>query len=137
MNMKMAVIVAACCAILSTAASTFAHHSFASEFSLNKPILMTGTVTKLDWINPHCYVQLDIKDQSGNVDHWNFEFGAPVGLKRAGMRQDMLAPGQVVTITGYAAKDNSKLGWVSKFTFPDGREIRITPDAKDAPPPTP
>jgi hypothetical protein len=121
-------------AFLLTSVSTPAHHSFASEFSLKNPINMTGTVTKLDWVNPHCYMQLDIKDANGNVDHWNFEFGAPVGLRRAGMRQDMLAPGQVVTITGYAAKDNSKLGWVSKFTFPDGRVITITPDAKDAPP---
>lgn len=133
MRVRLPTIAFAACAILSSGVPAFAHHSFASEFSLNKPITMTGTVTKLDWINPHCYLELDAKDQSGNVEHWQFEFGAPVGLRRAGMRQDMLAPGQVVTITGYAAKDNSKLGWVSKFTFPDGRVITITPDAKDAP----
>jgi hypothetical protein len=137
MTVKLSIVIAACCAILVAAVPVQAHHSFASEFSLDKPITMTGTVTKLDWINPHCYVQLDIKDDSGNVDHWNFEFGAPVGLRRAGMRQEMLAPGQVVTITGYAAKDRSKLGWVSKFTFPDGRVIRVTPDSKDAPNPAP
>jgi hypothetical protein len=134
MRIKLALIVAACLSVFSMALSTSAHHSFASEFSLKKPIMMTGTVTNLDWVNPHCYMQLDVKDDSGNVDRWKFEFGAPVGLRRAGMRQDMLAPGQVVTINGYAAKDNTKLGWVSKFTFPDGRVITITPDAKDAPP---
>jgi Family of unknown function (DUF6152) len=121
-------------AILLMSAPAFAHHSFASEFDLGKPITMTGTVTKVDWINPHCYMEMDVKDASGNVQHWNYEFGAPVGLRRAGMRQDMLQIGQPMTIDGYAAKDGTNLGWVSKFTFPDGRVIRVTGDAKDAPP---
>src|ERR1700722_15171179 len=134
MKVRLALVMATICAGLMAPTRASAHHSFASEFSLEKPITMTGTVTKLDWINPHCYVQLDIKDSDGNLDHWNFEFGAPVGLRKAGMRQEMLAPGQVVTITGYAAKDRSKLGWVSKFTFPDGRVIRVTPETwSDAP----
>jgi hypothetical protein len=112
-----------------------AHHSFASEFDLNKPITMTGTITKVDWINPHCYMEMDIKNASGALEHWNFEFGAPVGLRKAGMHQDMLQVGQQMTITGYAAKDGKELGWVSKFIFPDGKVIRITGDAKDAPNP--
>jgi hypothetical protein len=117
------------------AAPARAHHSFASEFSLEKPITMTGTVTKLDWINPHCYLELDAKDAQGSVtEHWRFEFGAPVALKKAGLRQEALAPGQTVTINGYAAKDRSKLGWVSKFTLSDGRVILITPDTNSGAP---
>ena len=113
----------------------FAHHSFSSEFDLNHPINMTGTITKVDWINPHCYMEMDVKDQAtGKVEHWNFEFGAPVGLRRAGMRQDMLQIGQPMTVVGYAAKDHTNLGWISKFVFPDGRVIHVTGDAKDAPP---
>lgn len=78
------IVVAFACSILFSATLTFGHHSFASEFSLNKPITMTGTVTKLDWINPHCYLALDTEDRSGNIDHWQSEFGAPVGLRWAG-----------------------------------------------------
>jgi hypothetical protein len=127
-----AVVVLALAGILVPA---FGHHSFASEFDLNHPINMTGTITKVDWINPHCYMDMDVKDAaSGKVEHWTFEFGAPVGLRRAGMRQDMLQIGQPMTIVGYAAKDHTNLGWISKFVFPDGREIHVTADAKDAPP---
>ena len=120
-------------AVLLLSATAFAHHSFNSEFDLNKPINMSGTITKVDWINPHCYMEMDVTDAAGKVQHWNFEFGAPVGLRKAGMRQDMLQVGQPMTITGYAAKDGTNLGWISKFTFPDGRVIKVTGDAKDDP----
>jgi hypothetical protein len=77
-------------------------------------------------------MEMDVTD-AGKVQHWNFEFGAPVGLRKAGMRQDMLQVGQPMTITGYAAKDGTNLGWISKFTFPDGRVIKVTGDVKDDP----
>lgn len=131
MKLRPSVFVWACASLL-TSAPALAHHSFASEFSVKKPVVMTGTVTKLEWINPHCYLELDAKDEAGNVQsHWRIEFGAPIALKRAGMRQEWLAPGQTITINGYAAKDDTKLAWVSKFTFTDGRVIQMTPDSND------
>jgi len=114
--------------ILLSAMPVLAHHSFAAEFSMDKPISMNGTVTKLSWINPHCYVELDVKNAKGDTEHWNFEFGAPMALKKAGMREAMLPVGQQVTIDGYAAKDHSNLGWLKKFTWPYGRVIRISRD---------
>ena len=133
MKLKHAKALVASCGLFLVAVPLWAHHSFASEFSVKKPISMTGTITKLDWINPHCYLELDAKDERGNVQqHWRLEFGAPMALRRAGMKQDMLTPGQTVTITGYAAKEDIKLGWVNKFIFPDGRVIQMTPDSNDA-----
>jgi hypothetical protein len=131
MTVKVKVSLVAVVAVLLSAMPISAHHSFAAEFSMDKPIEMTGTVTKLSWINPHCYVELDVKDASGSVQHWNFEFGAPMALKKAGMRESMLPIGQQVTIDGYAGKDRSNLGWVKRFTFPDGRVIRISRDNPD------
>ena len=129
MKMRITISALACLAILlGPVPASFAHHSFAAVFDLDKPLTVTGSVTKLEWVNPHCYVELDVKDSGGAIQHWSFEFGAPVALKKAGMRQDLLPVGQMVTITGYGAKKTENLGWVSKFTFPDGRVIRITPE---------
>lgn len=114
--------------------SAMGHHSFAAVFTLQKPITMSGTITEVEWANPHCHAQVLVTSADGKQTPWTFEFGAPMALHKAGMTRSMLPAGQKVTITGYAAKDNTNLGWVSKFEFPDGRVIRITPDTVDAPP---
>jgi hypothetical protein len=122
-------------AALAPIAPLLAHHSFASEFDVNKPITIQGTITKVEWINPHCYLDLEEKTKDGQIQHWKFEFGAPVALRKAGMKREMLPVGQAVTLSGYDSKDGSKLGWIKKFTFPDGRQIQITIDNEDAPNP--
>jgi hypothetical protein len=117
----------ATCALILLAAPAFAHHAFEAEFSDQKPITVTGIITKVDWVNPHTYVYIDAKDESGKIVSWSFECMPPGMLHRAGMTREMLPIGQTITIDGYAAKDGSKsLGWLKRIHFADGRVIEVT-----------
>jgi DNA/RNA endonuclease YhcR with UshA esterase domain len=107
-----------------------AHHSFAAEYDMNKPLNVTGTVTKVDWLNPHAHIYIDVKDASGKVANWEFEMHAPNQLIRSGFTRTTVKPGDVITIEGYAAKDGSNLGNAVNITLPDGRKIKgRNPDA--------
>src|ERR1700680_3349283 len=113
-----------------------AHHSVQAQFALNKPITVAGVVTKVEWINPHSYLYLDVKDESGNVKHWAFEMAGPGALRRAGLsRADRggLKAGDTVTISAVAAKDGTASGLIKDVTLPDGRKFTIwtsDPNAK-------
>lgn len=110
-----------------------AHHSFAAEYDLNKPLTMKGTVTKVEWLNPHARIYVDIKDEAGTVSNWEFELGAPNALIRKGWTRNSIKPGDVVTIDGYHAKDGSKLGDAAAITLADGRKLDgRNPDGADA-----
>ena len=89
------------------AAPVHAHHSFAAEFDATKPVKMTGTVTKIEWTNPHVWFYVDIKDENGKVTNWGFELGSPNGLMRAGWTKNSMKLGEVITVEGSAAKDGS------------------------------
>jgi uncharacterized protein DUF6152 len=123
-------------ALLIAAIPAAAHHSVQAEFDLNKPLTLTGVVTKVEWINPHSYLYLDVKDESGNVKHWAFEMAGPGALRRAGLsRADRggLKAGDTVTISAVAAKDGSDAGLIKDVTLPDGRKFTIwtsDPNAK-------
>jgi hypothetical protein len=84
-----------------------AHHAFSAEFDANKPVKLTGSVTKLDWTNPHAWIYLDVKDESGKIVNWGFELASPNGLMRNGWTRFSLKPGDVVTIEGSRAKNGS------------------------------
>ena len=86
---------------------TVAHHAFAAEFDADKPVKLTGSVTKLDWTNPHAWIYIDVKDTTGKVANWGFELASPNGLMRSGWTRFSLKPGDVVTIEGSAAKNGS------------------------------
>ena len=84
-----------------------AHHAFEAEYDRNQPVTLTGTVTVMEWMNPHIYFFVDVEDAEGNVTNWAVEGGAPNGLYRRGWRRDSLKPGERVTIKGWLARDGS------------------------------
>jgi hypothetical protein len=100
-----------------------AHHAFAAEFDQNKPVTLTGTITKVEFENPHVYFYLDVKDADGHVVNWAFEGGSPNVLYRQGWRKDSVKPGDTLTVVGYQAKNGSSLAAARTVTFPDGRRI--------------
>jgi len=99
-----------------------AHHSFAAEYDRNKPVTLTGSVTRVEWMNPHVYFYIDVKEPSGTA-LWAIEGGAPNTLYRAGWRKDSLKIGDVVTVHGHLARDGTKLANMQTATLADGREV--------------
>ena len=104
-------------------APVLAHHSFAAEYDDAKPIKVTGTVTKVEWQNPHIWFYVDVKGDDGKVVNYAFSGGAPGQLMRRGVMKSAIQVGAVVTVDGFRAKDGSANGFGQKVTFPDGRMV--------------
>jgi hypothetical protein len=88
----------------------FAHHSFAAEFDAKQPVKLTGTVTKVEWTNPHVWFYIDVKDETGKVTNWGMEMGGPNGLLRAGWTRNSMKAGDEVTVDGFKARSGKPLG---------------------------
>ena len=110
-------------AFLAASLPVFAHHSFAAEYDESKPIKVTGVVTKVEWLNPHIWFYVDVKDDSGKVVNWAFSGGAPGQLMRRGVTKDHIQPGMTVTIDGFRAKDGTENGFGRSVTLPDGTNV--------------
>ncbi|HTA42696.1 MAG TPA: DUF6152 family protein [Bryobacteraceae bacterium] len=109
--------------LLAVAAPMFAHHSFAAEYDNAKPVTLTGTVTKVEWMNPHARFYINVKDDKGTVANWEFELGSPNGLARRGWTRNSMKEGDEVTVDGYLAKDGSNLANARNVKLVDGRKL--------------
>jgi hypothetical protein len=120
-----------------------AHHSFSAEYDRNKPVSLIGTVTKVEWTNPHARIYIDVRDDAGNVANWDCELGPPNGLMRQGWNRNSLRAGHVVTIKGFLSKTEPHIANARSVFLPDGREVfagssfDTGPAADGGPPPAP
>jgi hypothetical protein len=108
-----------------------AHHAFAAEFDSDKPIKFKGTVTKMEWINPHAWIDIDVKGEDGTITSWKIEAAAPNALLRRGWTKNSLLPGTEILIEGYQAKDGANRGNGSIITFTDGKKLFVGSSAGD------
>jgi len=134
MRTKLAVAIAVCSLFLSVAAAPLpAHHAFAAEFDANKPVKFEGTVTKMEWTNPHVWIHVDVKKPDGTVEKWAFEAGTPNVLFRRGFTKNSLLPGTKIVVDGYRAKDGSRRANGRDLTLPDGRKLFLGSSGTGAP----
>jgi hypothetical protein len=128
---KTVAIVFAVGALLLAAAPVWAHHAFSAEFDTEKPIKFKGTVTKMEWINPHAWIHIDVKGEDGKVTEWMIEAAAPNSLLRRGWTKNSLPAGTEIVVEGFQAKDQSNRANGSVITFADGRKLFIGNPAGD------
>ena len=134
MRVKLAIgVVALGLCLAGTAARPSAHHAFAAEFDANKPIQFTGTITKMEWLNPHVWLHMEVKKPDGTTEQWAFEAGTPNVLFRRGFTKQSLTPGTVVKVDGYQAKDGTRRGNGRDLTFQDGRKLFMGSSGTGAP----
>ncbi len=103
--------------------AAFGHHSVDAEFDRSKPVSITGTVSKVEWTNPHIWVYVDVKDDNGKIATWGFSGGPPGMLIRRGITKDVLKIGDVISVEGFRAKDGSTNAAAGNVRFPDGRQV--------------
>ena len=122
-SLRLGTLVAAAVIVLLAGSQVLAHHAFAAEFDADQPVTLKGTVTKVEWVNPHAWVYIEVVDESGNTARWNIEMGSPNSLIRRGVTKDYLPIGAEVTVEGYRAKDGSTTANSQSVTLPDGRGL--------------
>lgn len=130
MRHRFAVVLVAATLVV-VAGSVSAHHSVSGQYDASRPLTLTGVISKVDWINPHVYLHLDVKEKDGAVTTWTLSTLPTAMMRRAGLTKETLQgqPGEVVTITAIAARDETKkLGWISKITYADGHHVQLGRD---------
>ena len=120
-------------ALVAAAAPARAHHAFASEFDSKKPVKFTATVTKMEWINPHAWMHVEVKKPDGTVENWMIEAGSPNSLFRRGINKNTVKPGMTVVVDGYQARDGSRRANGRDVTLPEGQKLFLGSQGTGAP----
>ena len=119
--------------LLASAVPVVAHHAFSAEFDANRPLQLEGTVTRMEWINPHAWIHIDVTKEDGTVESWMIEGGTPNTLFRRGFTKDSLQPGTKIMVDGYQAKDGSMRANGRDLTLADGRKLFLGSSGTGAP----
>lgn len=130
---KMSLILAVSGLLLAISVPVVAHHAFGAEFDPNRPLILQGPVTKVEWVNPHAWIHLEVTADDGSTESWMVEGGTPNTLLRRGITRDSLVPGTVIVVDGYQSKDRSNRANGRDITFPDGRKLFMGSSGTGAP----
>ena len=133
MRVTLPAVATAIALLVPGAASISAHHAFSAEFDANRPVILQGTVTKMDWVNPHSWIHIDVTKPDGKVEKWMIEGGTPNTLLRRGLRKQDLPPGTRIKVEGYQAKDGGPRANGRNITLPDGRALFLGSSGTGAP----
>ena len=123
--MKYRAILFAGFALLGATLPVRAHHSFAAEYTVTKPVTLTGGVMKIEWTNPHAHLYLEVRDRDGKVANWEFELSSPSAMMRQGWTRNALKPGDSITVTGYVAREGGHRATASSVTMSGGRRLFV------------
>jgi hypothetical protein len=120
--------------LLFSSLPVFAHHAFSSEFDAKKPVTLTGTISKVDWSEPHAFIYLDVKNESGKLEQWKLETASPDFLKQHGIKESTLKKGEQLTVNGYSATSGSMLASARLVTTAGGQKLQVADSKEDGGP---
>jgi Family of unknown function (DUF6152) len=130
---RMRLVAIVLCVGISVTVPLLSHHAFSSEFDANKPVKLKGTVSRIEWINPHTWIHVDVKETDGKITKWMIEGGSPNALIRRGVTSQLLKVGMEVMVDGYQAKDGSSRANGRDITLADGRKLSVSSPGTGAP----
>lgn len=131
--MRTIVAAIASVSVVLAATSISAHHAFSAEFDANRPLKLRGTVTRMEWINPHSWIHIDVKRPDGSVETWMIEGGSPSALIRRGWTKASIVPGMEILVEGYQAKSGKLIGNGRDITLPNGKKVFVGSSGTGAP----
>ena len=126
-------LLAALFLLIGTSGPTMAHHAFGAEFDPNRPVLLRGPIVKVEWVNPHTWIHLEVTNDDGTKEVWMVEGGTPNTLLRRGLQRDYVTPGTIIVVDGYQSKDRTARANARDVTFEDGRKFFVGSSGTGAP----